>query len=809
MDFTYSVVIPTAGNYAQLYACLDSIVRCSDMTKTEIIVVNNGATDLTQDICVDFKAKLGDSFKQLFLSENKGFCIGTNLGMKMSSGKYVVWLNDDTIVTPNWLESLQSSIDTKHLYHDNIGLAGPLSNCVAGQQILKESMGMKPENLPEIIQLVSSIAPKYRIKTPENTWINTERLSGFLSGFCLMIKREVIDKIGYIDEQFSPGGFCDNDFVLRAIEAGYGAVVCYQTFVFHYGSKTLNTKYPEMRGGVRNWAKYIAKHRTKRDNKVVMIQRVKIDSDQQLSIFRKCAFVNENYVDGVIILSDKSEHKEFTEASCRKIFGKKLLQFATNAKTVPLNEIRDRMFLMNEAHKLDYDWVLVMDHDECFADGTDKERLKELMNPINPITHGYTFMFNNYWRGFDFARVDAPWGNAFFSRLYRNRIFKPSLRPMFDAADPGFHCGNRPLSIPENMFQLCDIVINHYGYTDSAEIERKYKYYTSLDKSPQDIKDVTVGSANYSHLINEIGLQVIVPKPFSISLNMMVKNEETPIGLQILQYAAIAREFVICDTGSTDKTMEYLDLAGIPYFQKKFDNDFSDIRNDLIKRSKYKYIMHVDADEQPEEFAMHKILCMLNSGPDVCLAALKTQHRDGRFQVVKQPRIFKNDPRFYYYGRVHETLDNALEKTGPITHGDTDLSIFNPGLLKDPSSIKRKLDFYGGLLELELKDHPDNYKAHFELALHYRNYGRLQEAKQLLEKCAKDRPGFLRAKIELILMEVNEGLDYLESCKGHKADEDVLKVLQGLHQSLVPWKYTPVQLTDEMEVKEQQGVQNV
>jgi hypothetical protein len=204
--------------------------------------------------------------------------------------------------------------------------------------------------------------------------------------------------------------------------------------------------------------------------------------------------------------------------------------------------------------------------------------------------------------------------------------------------------------------------------------------------------------------------------------------------------------------------------------------------------------MHVDADEIPEQHTLFKLALMLNTGADVCLAGLKTQHRDGRFQVIKQPRIFKNDGRFYYYGRVHETLDYSISKAGMITHGDMDLQIFNPGLMKDPKSIKGKLEFYGKLLELELQDHPDNYKACFELALHYRNYNRIEEAKELLKRCMVGKPDFLRAKFELALIEANEALAYMDTCEGYNGEPELLQAMNALHGSLAPWRYTPVKL---------------
>ena len=59
-----------------------------------------------------------------------------------------------------------------------------------------------------------------------------------LVGFCLLIRREVIDAIGLLDEQFGIGCFEDDDYCLRAIQAGYRAVIAGDAFIHHYGGRT-------------------------------------------------------------------------------------------------------------------------------------------------------------------------------------------------------------------------------------------------------------------------------------------------------------------------------------------------------------------------------------------------------------------------------------------------------------------------------------------------------------------------------------------------------------------------------------------
>src|SRR5690606_1903157 len=59
-----------------------------------------------------------------------------------------------------------------------------------------------------------------------------------LVGFCLLIREEVVAKVGYLDEQFETGNFEDDDYCVRVLRAGYRLCVDEGSFVFHYGSKT-------------------------------------------------------------------------------------------------------------------------------------------------------------------------------------------------------------------------------------------------------------------------------------------------------------------------------------------------------------------------------------------------------------------------------------------------------------------------------------------------------------------------------------------------------------------------------------------
>ncbi len=171
----FSIIIPTYNHCEDLLKpCIESILKFTEMSNVEVIVVANGCTDNTKE----YVENLGDKFKLIWSDIPLGYTKATNLGIKESRGEFIVLLNNDTLLlTQNknrWLDMMEQK-----LKNPNMGLTGPLE-----------------------------LYDKYADMS-------------ILIFFCVMIKKEVFDKIGLLDEIFSPGGGEDIDFTIRAKDAGY------------------------------------------------------------------------------------------------------------------------------------------------------------------------------------------------------------------------------------------------------------------------------------------------------------------------------------------------------------------------------------------------------------------------------------------------------------------------------------------------------------------------------------------------------------------------------------------------------------
>lgn len=240
--------------------CIESIYKYTDKEDFELIIVDNNSTDGTQEYLRELEAKY-NNVKLKLNTKNKGFAAGMNDGIRISNGKYVVLMNNDVLVSPNWLLNLLKPLDL----YDNVALASPNSNLGGAEQSIYIS-GMSPSNYVEKVQNYLE-ANKGHIYYSSRT--------GF---FVVAIKKAIIDSIGMLDEKFGKGMFEDDDYCLRIKKAGYDLVMVEDSFVYHLGSLSFRKANTDM--VYHNYLYFNKKHNTNWTMTNYVIQLVqKIESD--------------------------------------------------------------------------------------------------------------------------------------------------------------------------------------------------------------------------------------------------------------------------------------------------------------------------------------------------------------------------------------------------------------------------------------------------------------------------------------------------------------------------------------------------
>ncbi len=220
---TTSIVILTFNQLDYTKLCIESIRQYTAEGSYELIVVDNHSTDGT----VDWLSEQTD-IRTIFNSQNLGFPKGCNQGMAIATGDTILLLNNDIIATHNWLTNLMSCLYSS----SDIGAVGPVTNNCSNYQVVPASYQSANE--------LHNFACRHNTSLPE-LW--EERLK--LVGFCLLIKREVINQIGFLDEVFTPGNFEDDDYSVRIRRAGYRLMLCRDTYIHHFGSTSFREKQEE------------------------------------------------------------------------------------------------------------------------------------------------------------------------------------------------------------------------------------------------------------------------------------------------------------------------------------------------------------------------------------------------------------------------------------------------------------------------------------------------------------------------------------------------------------------------------------
>ncbi len=231
-----SIVILTHNELEYTRQCVESILKYT-REPYELIFVDNGSSDGT----IEYLQSLSGA-RVIANPINLGFGTGCNQGMSVARGEYIVLLNNDTVVTEGWLNRMITRVESD----PSVGMVGPRSNYVVGPQLVNPVP--YADDLPRMHEFAARVSV-------ENAGASFQVLR--LVGFCTLMKRAVIDKIGGFDERFGQGNFEDDDFCIRSGLAGFKLLVCNDVFIHHYGSRTFAGAKMDYRKMMRrNWKKF-------------------------------------------------------------------------------------------------------------------------------------------------------------------------------------------------------------------------------------------------------------------------------------------------------------------------------------------------------------------------------------------------------------------------------------------------------------------------------------------------------------------------------------------------------------------------
>lgn len=222
MSRLVSIVIPCFGERPYTELCVESIRAHTQDVPWELILVDNGSGDDTAE-WAEALAHTDSRIRLVRLHRNTGFARGVNAGLARARGTELVVLNNDAVVTPNWLSDMLRLLDDDPA----VGVVGPMCNYIAGPQRVKAT------TYDDDLEEMQAFAARWRA-AHRGEFLAIPRIVGF----CMVIRRAVIDAIGGFDAVFGNGNFEDDDFCVRAQLAGFGLRIAGGVFVHHFGSRT-------------------------------------------------------------------------------------------------------------------------------------------------------------------------------------------------------------------------------------------------------------------------------------------------------------------------------------------------------------------------------------------------------------------------------------------------------------------------------------------------------------------------------------------------------------------------------------------
>ena len=210
-----SIVILSYNSKEIMKGCVESIRRTCPRESYELVVVDNASTDGI----TDWLRTQEDIVLQCNI-ENMGFAGGCNQGIEMASAANdIMLLNNDTVVPPNAIFWLRMGLYERK----QVGAVGPLTNYAGNDQQIMGEFHTKEEYLELAAQICAPVRNAYENKV-------------WLVGFAMIIKRSAVDKVGMLDTRYTWGNFEDNDYGMMLTQAGYELLLCYNSFIYHYGS---------------------------------------------------------------------------------------------------------------------------------------------------------------------------------------------------------------------------------------------------------------------------------------------------------------------------------------------------------------------------------------------------------------------------------------------------------------------------------------------------------------------------------------------------------------------------------------------
>ncbi|HET6171004.1 MAG TPA: glycosyltransferase [Gaiellales bacterium] len=676
-DPALTSIIVLALDCAELTrACLDSIATHTD-ERYEIVLVDNGSGPQAADLFAQW-ARERDDLRVVRNAVNVGFAAGNNQGLALTRGGAVVLLNNDTVVTDGWLGRMRAVLDREPA----VGIVGPTTNRISGPQQVGDAVYDTPE---ELAAYAAGRAAAHAGQTSEALRV---------VGFCMLVRRAVVDRLGGLDERFGVGNFEDDDFSLRAAAHGFAARIALDAFVHHVGSQTFaGAGIDHHQAMLRNWTLFKEKWSIPPTTSIA--QEYAVSRETMLS--RSCVVPLP-----AIGRFHRPEGPLWVEADDSRV-----LAAAAGAIEAGRSEALAEAFA--EAAR----WL------DPHRRYQTRRRLAELV--LDAPTRGET----------DWMALFAAGAGELLAVLEE---------------EP-----REPI-----LLNYLGVLLFELGEVRTAE--QLFRAAFRLDPALGQAKQNSAAARRLrsSHTIGgpggalAAGVRALAPRAqrvasgaqpaqgLTLSLCMIVKDEEQLLPACLEAARAAVDEMVIVDTGSTDATVEIAESFGAKVVHFPWNGSFADARNVSIEHATGDWILYLDADEQLAPDAAPELRSLLGKTWREAFNLVETNFTGGEGSGESVAhlalRVWRNRPEYRFAGRIHEQKTQSMPNYLPERFETTTVQISHYGYLKSRISAKEKSRRNIELLEAQVEEQGLNAFTALNLGTEWMVAGDTEKARELLEQ---------------------------------------------------------------------------
>lgn len=220
------IIIINYNNYQDTIECIGSLEKISYKNFEILIIDNNSSNDSINKIKASF-----NKYETIQLKDNLGFAGGNNVGIKKAmedDADFILLLNNDTIVETNFLDEM---INSFYNNAKNVGIVGPKIYSYYNKQLSEDTGNIDFFKFTTNNNSYNKNKNKYELGQEVN----------FISGCCMLIKKEVFDTVGFLPEEYFMY-YEDTDFCTKALEKEFKILYNPKALIYHKESSSTGGK---------------------------------------------------------------------------------------------------------------------------------------------------------------------------------------------------------------------------------------------------------------------------------------------------------------------------------------------------------------------------------------------------------------------------------------------------------------------------------------------------------------------------------------------------------------------------------------